>query len=422
MSAQMESEITTDADHSGAGSRRIGQALTHGETSTSIPALLGDGGPAGLTPPESADGRPSPERGDERRRLVGQTRMDLEAMLMRWGEPAYRGRQIARWIYSRGARDVSEMTDLPAALRSRLASETDLSPLTVLRRQLARDGTEKFLFGLPDGEAIESVVLPFEDRVSLCVSSQVGCPIRCAFCATGRSGYARNLTAGEIADQVLAAGKLSGRAISHIVFMGMGEPLMNTGNVLKAARLMHDEMGVSMRHITISTVGLAPEMRALANAREQFTLALSLHAPNDALRETLIPVARRYPLRELMDACRYYRERTGRRVTYEYVLLRGVNDQPEHARQLAALLASHRGHVNLIPYNPGAADEYHAPRTDVVARFRRILDDAGIPVTQRVEKGQEIMAACGQLRKHVLGGARAERLISPETLITTPGE
>jgi 23S rRNA (adenine2503-C2)-methyltransferase len=208
--------------------------------------------------------------------------------------------------------------------------------------------------------------------------------------------------AGEIVDQLLVARRLSGRNITHVVFMGMGEPLINLKQVLKATRILHSEIGIPMRHITISTVGLVAEMRELANEKEAFTLAVSLHAPNDALRQTLIPVARKYLLRDLLGACDYYFDRTSRRVTFEYVLIRDVNDRPEHARELAALLQGRHGHVNLIPYNPGAADEYRAPGRDVVAQFRGILDAAGIAVTQRMEKGQEIMAACGQLRKQTL--------------------
>lgn len=330
------------------------------------------------------------------------SRKELQGLCEAWGEPAFRGRQIARWLYAVGAQSSEQMTDLPARLRQRLAQETQISPLPALRRQQARDGTEKFLYALSDGEAIETVVLPFEDRTSICVSSQAGCPIRCSFCATGRSGYARNLTAGEIVNQLITSRSISGQTITHVVFMGMGEPLLNLREVLKAVHLMHDEAAISMRHITISTVGLVPEMRELAELKEAFTLAVSLHAPNDRLRQSLIPVARRYPLQDILDACDYYLEATGRRVTFEYVLLRGVNDRPEHAVELAALLRGRRSHVNLIPYNPGASDEFRAPGREDIFRFRRALEDAGIAVTQRMEKGQEIMAACGQLRKGVL--------------------
>jgi len=358
--------------------------------------------------------------------LPGKTREELEAIAAGWGEPAYRGRQIARWMYARGVDSFDAMTDLPTALRKRISDEARLNCLTLVRRQQAKDGTEKFLFGLSDGESIETVSLPFADRTSICVSSQAGCPIRCTFCATGRSGYSRNLSAGEIVDQLLTARRLTGRTYTHVVFMGMGEPLMNTREVLKAARIMHSEIGVPMRHITISTVGLVPEMLSLAGENEPFTLAVSLHAPNDAIRQTLIPVARRYPLSEILAACDAYQEKTGRRVTFEYVLLRGVNDQPEHARQLAALIRGGQNHVNLIPYNPGASDEYHAPRPAEVTQFRRILEQSNIAATQRMERGQEIMAACGQLRKQTListdaiGGASVPGAAAPDVSAIAP--
>jgi 23S rRNA (adenine2503-C2)-methyltransferase len=308
------------------------------------------------------------------------------------------------------------MTDLPASLRERLSQEACLDDLKLVRELRARDGTRKLLFGLPDGQAIETVVLPFEDRTSVCVSSQVGCPIRCTFCATGQSGYSRNLSSGEIVGQLLASRRLTGRKISHVVFMGMGEPLLNLPQVLHAVHLMHDEAGIPVRHITISTVGLVREMRELAEENEAFTLAVSLHAPNDELRQSLIPVARKYRLKELLDACSYYMEKTGRRVTFEYVLLRGVNDRPEHARELANLLRGRHSHVNLIPYNPGASDEYEAPVGTDVRRFREILELAGITATQRLEKGREIMAACGQLRKQTV----QEACIDPPVSLADP--
>jgi 23S rRNA (adenine2503-C2)-methyltransferase len=353
---------------------------------------------------------------DARTPLVGLTRQELEDLAVSWGEPRYRGRQLASWIYARGVDSPEAMTDLPAALRSTLAARAEMGQLRLLRRQVARDGTEKLLLGLPDGEAIETVVLPFPDRTSLCVSSQVGCPVRCSFCATGRSGYARNLAAGEIVEQLLTARRLTGRTITHVVFMGMGEPLLNLRRVLKAARLINDEIGIPMRRITISTVGLVPEMLSLAEEHEQFTLAVSLHAPEDALRERLIPVARRYPLQSILSAADYYQRQTGRRVTFEYVLLRGVNDQPEQARQLARLLQGRRAHVNLIPYNPGASDEYRAPGLAEILGFRRTLEEAGVAVTQRMEKGQDIMAACGQLRAQAAPAAR-----DPGSLIALRG-
>jgi 23S rRNA (adenine2503-C2)-methyltransferase len=323
--------------------------------------------------------------------------------LRRWvselGEPGYRGEQLARWIYRSGARRVQEMSDLPRAFRDRLAEVAAVGRSDVVRRRESKDGAVKLLLGLSDGRAVETVVLPYGDRTSVCISSQVGCPVGCTFCATATLGFARNLTAGEMVDQVLTAREHSpdGR-VSHVVVMGEGEPLLNLDALLHALRLLHDEVGISYRRITVSTAGYVPGIRRLAEADLPVTLALSLHAPNDALRAPLIPLSRRWGVAAVMDAARSYAERTGRRVTLEYLLLAEVNDEPEHARELAGLVRDLVSHVNLIPWNPAETfSGFRTPGRRRIRAFRRELEAAGVTVTERVERGRDIAAACGQL-------------------------
>lgn len=331
--------------------------------------------------------------------LVGRTTEELSDLTVSLGQPAYRGKQLARWLYERGARSIQEMTDLPASFREALERETRVGRSTVAAAQASRDGTVKLLLEETDGKRIETVVLPYPDRVSVCISSQVGCPVGCTFCATATMGFGRNLTAGEMVDQVLTAREHSptGR-ISHMVVMGMGEPLLNYDNLVRALRLMHDEMGMSYRHLTISTAGYVPGIDRLADEGLPVTLALSLHAPNDALRSTLIPMSKKWGVEDVMAAVRRYTDKTGRRVTLEYLLLAKVNDEPEHAAELAGLLKGMIGHVNLIPWNPAASfSAFQAPDARRVTAFRSALAARGITVTQRVERGQDIQAACGQL-------------------------
>jgi 23S rRNA (adenine2503-C2)-methyltransferase len=333
--------------------------------------------------------------------LLGCDREELEQFAKQLGEPVYRGRQLARWLYRRGARSFEEMSDLPAPLRARLAEVATVGRGRLITAQTSRDGTTKLLLEEGGGQ-IETVLLPYEERVSVCISSQVGCPVGCTFCATATMGFARNLTAGEMVDQVLAAqeaARQSGRKrITHVVVMGMGEPLINLNALLKAIRLLNREVGIAMRHITVSTAGYVPGIRRLAEENLQITLALSLHAPNDEVRVPLIPLARKYPLAETMAAVRDYATRTGRRVTLEYLLLAGVNDSEAQALELARLVHGMITHVNLIPWNPADSfSKFQAPSADRIRAFRRTLERHGLTVTQRVERGQEISAACGQL-------------------------
>jgi 23S rRNA (adenine2503-C2)-methyltransferase len=343
---------------------------------------------------------------------------DLAGLVRSLGEPAYRGRQIARWVYGRGVEDITDMTDLPAVFRQRLAEAARISTLTVRRSTDAADGSAaKLLAACEDGQTVECVLMRFDDgRRSACVSTQAGCAMGCAFCATGLGGFARNLTAGEIISQALAIRARSDRRLGNVVFMGMGEPLANYDATVRAARIMAAPwgLGIGARHLTISTVGLVPQIRRLAQEGLQITLAVSLHAPTDALRRRLVPVTERYPVADLMAACRDYLAATGRRLTFEYVLIDGVNDGDAEARALGRLLRGLLCHINLIPLNPvpGAAAPLRRPAVSRVRTFARTVRESGIPVTVRIERGTEIQAACGQLRL-ADGSGRASRWTPP---------
>jgi 23S rRNA (adenine2503-C2)-methyltransferase len=327
----------------------------------------------------------------------------LEETLAAHGEPRFRARQVWAWA-ARGAVGYEEMTDLPATLRERLASELPFSSLTLRDEARASDGTVKALFATADGRALEAVLMRYRDgRRSICLSSQSGCPLTCTFCATGQMRFARNLTAGEIVDQALHFRRLEGDAtpISNCVFMGMGEPMLNLDNVLGACERLPD-LGIGHRHIAISTVGWIPGIERLAEQQLPLRLALSLHAADEALRSELMPVNERYPLRDVIEACRAFYARKRRRVFVEYVMLKGVNDRYEQALALARLLADTRSgersifKVNLIPYNP-TSSPYEGSTRASIATFRDALLARGIPATVRLTRGRDIDAACGQL-------------------------
>ncbi len=341
--------------------------------------------------------------------LLGKTTSEIETLLREIGEPAFRGRQIAAWIYRKGATSFEQMTDLPKALRERLSSAQSSTRLRfpdVAARFDSNDGSTKLLLQLEDGERIETVRLPYHDRVSVCVSSQAGCAMQCQFCATGLGGFRRNLTTAEIIAQPLLAMTTDEHlrhVPTHIVFMGMGEPLLNVNNVLGTLHLMHEEMAIPYRHITVSTVGIIAGIEKLAAAQIPVTLAVSLHAPDDGLRHRLIPTSTKIRVLDLVNATRQYVAQTGRRATFEYVVLGGVNDDAERARLLAKWCKGWPVHVNLIPWNnvPGAnleEQDFVAPQPERLREFRNILERAGVAVTQRVQRGADVAAACGQLR------------------------
>lgn len=330
--------------------------------------------------------------------LVGMSRPELLSLLEGTSNANVRMKQISHHLYRRAVRSFDEMMDLPTNLRDHLKATTQISPIQVATHRLSSDGVQKLLVHNGDNQVYECVLLPYEDRVSCCLSSQVGCPMGCKFCATGLGGFDRNLTAGEIVGQYLALQQLTDRKISHLVMMGMGEPLLNLPNLLTALRILHDEVGISYRRMTVSTVGLVPQILQLADEEIPIHLALSLHSPLDPVRDRLMPVNHRWPVKEVVGALRTYGEKTGRKVTFEYLLIKEVTDTPEQARELARLAKGFPNVVNVIPFNYVDTDQGFArPERQRVRNFKGILEQEGINVTERVERGHDIAAACGQL-------------------------
>ncbi len=317
------------------------------------------------------------------------------------GQPAYRARQARAWLYERDAMAFGEMTDLPASERAALAGAFDLAVPRIARELRSEDRTAKHLWHFSDGEAVESVLIPAGDRLTLCISSQAGCAMACVFCATGWSGYRRQLTAGEIVAQFRGARRWAAEsgygAITNVVFMGMGEPLANRQAVLPALTLLNRAYGVGARRITVSTVGVVPGILELAKRPEQFRLAVSLHAPNHELRRRIVPIERKHPLPELLEALRRFERAGGRRITFEYVMIDGVNDAPSLADELASLIGEFPSHVNLIPYNPIPGADWRPTPAERIRAFAAALEARGIPVSVRGPRGRDIAAACGQL-------------------------
>lgn len=351
--------------------------------------------------------------------LLNLTNAQMRDLFAGWDEPAYRAAQVDRWIYREFATDFSAMTDLPRELRARLAESARIGVPHTIKETSSADGlTRKALLALEDGQSIETVLMLYPDapnspqleeprdlrggskRRTVCISTQVGCPVGCPFCATGQAGYIRNLEPGEIVAQVLHMARVAS-PITNVVVMGMGEPFMKFDVTWQAIQALVDpaRFGMGARRITVSTSGEVPGIQRMAREPLQINLAVSLHAPDDDLRNTLVPLNRKYPLEKLMRAVRDYIKQTGRRVTFEYALMDGVNDRPEQARALAQMLKGLLCHVNLIPLNPTAASPYGRTPLARVKQFERTLRDAGIPTTLRVEKGIEIAAGCGQLKQ-----------------------
>ena len=328
--------------------------------------------------------------------LHSQTAEDLDHWLAERGEMAYRAKQIIDWVWRRNVSDPASMTNVSLQLREELIRSFCTQPVRLVHREPSSDDeTTKILWKLHDERLIESVLIKAPGRCTLCVSSQVGCPVRCVFCASGKGGFIRNLHAAEISSQVLSVAKTE--PISNIVYMGMGEPLRNYEAVVESIRRLCDDAGYSRRRITVSTVGVVENIRRLADEGVGVNLALSLHAPSQEIRQKLIPYARQYPLEDVLEAAAYYRSTTGRDVTYEYILLAGLNDRPEDAHMLCALLRHRHGSVNLIPYNPVEGLTLKRPSTKAIEQFRAILDREAIANTCRYTKGHDIAAACGQL-------------------------
>lgn len=330
--------------------------------------------------------------------LVGMTTDEIRLALGERSDAAWRARQIARWLYRKATANFEEMQDLPMSLREELAARFTAQPLVVARHATSSDQVDKLLVHNGDGEVFECVLLPYANRVSCCLSSQVGCPMGCTFCATGLGGFERNLSVAEIVAQYLLLQRLSPRRIGHIVFMGMGEPLLNLNHLLRALTILHDEVGLSYRHMTVSTVGIVPGIRRLAEANLPIHLALSLHSPVDEVRDRLMPVNHRWPVAEAVGAMRDYQRATRRKVTIEYLLIDQVNDSVAEADELARLLRGLPSVVNLIPFNYVDTEHgFRRPSSARIRQFRTALERHGVNVTQRVERGHDIAAACGQL-------------------------
>jgi 23S rRNA (adenine2503-C2)-methyltransferase len=340
--------------------------------------------------------------------LLGLTSDELDLFVQAVGQPRYRARQLFSWLH-RGA-SFEEMTDLPRALRDRLIQLATAGSLVVVARDDAPGGSAKFAFRTADGHVIETVLIPHRGRTTVCVSSQIGCAFGCAFCATGQQGLTRSLRAGEIIEQVVRVQRaVSPTRVSNIVFMGMGEPLANYGAVLKAVSLLNSEhgLGIGARHIAISTCGLPKEIRRLADEGLQIALAISLHGATDAVREQLVPLTRKHPIAEVMAAARYYAGKTGRKLAFEYVVVPGVNDTPEQANRLAALLRGLPSMVNVIPRNP--IDSSARPDPGAAFGFAHLLEDRGIAAVVRRSRGAEVLGACGQLSSRHPAKERAGR-------------
>jgi len=340
--------------------------------------------------------------------LTGLSHEELTSWLKEQAEPAFRANQILDWMWKKKADSIDAMSNLPATLRAKLTSSFRLSSLTHTHTQGSADTTRKFLFKLHDGRYVESVLIPANpalyggasDRRTLCVSSQVGCAYGCKFCASGLAGFTRNLDASEIAGQVLAAEQLSSERVDNIVFMGMGEPLANINNLLSAINLITNEktLHLGARHLTISTSGLVPQIRQLAEHPQQIRLAISLHGATDEIRQQIMPVNRKWPLAELFDALDYWNSRKNQKLTLEYILIENINDSLEQAAILARVARRLHAKVNLIPYNTVEGLEWKRPNDKQCRAFRDILKNAGVQATLRLEKGHDIDAACGQLR------------------------
>ena len=329
--------------------------------------------------------------------LLGMSLAELTAWVQSKEQPAYRGKQLHQWIYQQGAKSLADITVFSKQWRETV-KDTPIGRSTIHHRAVSSDGAVKYLLKLHDGQIVETVGIPTSKRLTVCVSSQVGCAMGCTFCATGKGGFMRHLSVAEIIDQVLTVQEDFQERVSHIVFMGMGEPLANLANVVTAVKSLNQDVGISQRSITVSTVGIPGKIHELAQHELQVTLAVSLHAPNQRLRLELVPTASNYPIENLLAECRDYVQITGRRLSVEYVLLAGVNDYTQNAIELASQLRGFQNHVNLIPYNPIEDADYDRPTPRDIKAFVDTLEQRHIAVSVRYSKGLGATAACGQLR------------------------
>lgn len=335
--------------------------------------------------------------------LTGLSREEIEKITDALRQSKFRAQQIHNWIYLKSAKSIDDMTDLSKNFREDLKKVAKVSDVRIKTKQVSSDGTIKYLLEYPDGECVETVLMRFDNRANLtaCVSSQVGCAVNCSFCATGKRGFIRNLNYKEIIEQVLTIQRDTGLKVTNIVFMGQGEPLLNLDNVLKAMEIFNDSFQIGQRRLTVSTSGIIPGINRLAEIDMQSTLAISLHAPNHELRKKLMPVEEKYNLKDLKTTLKKYVEKTGRRITIEYLLIKDLNDTTEIAKQLAEYLHDIKCNINLIPYNPTADNDYKRPSNNSIMKFKCLLEHSGKKVTVRLERGADIDAACGQLKGKV---------------------
>lgn len=335
--------------------------------------------------------------------LSGLTLEDFEKITDKLNASKFRARQIHNWIYLKSVKTIDEMTNLSKDFKEQFKEIADVSDVKVKAKQVSNDGTIKYLIEYPDGNCVETVLMRFDNRANLtaCVSSQVGCAVNCAFCATGKRGFIRNLTSNEIVEQVLTIQRDTGLKVTNVVFMGQGEPLLNLDNVLKSLDIFNNSFQIGARRITISTSGIIPQIEKLANLKLQSTLALSLHAPNSEVRKRIMPIENKHPMPELKKALKNYIEKTGRRITIEYVMIKDLNESNEAAKQTANYLRDLKCNINLIPYNSTEKNGFKKPDNSTIMKFKYILEHSGKKVTIRLERGADIDAACGQLNSKI---------------------
>ena len=335
----------------------------------------------------------------EKKILSGMSLEELIQYTDSINESKYRAKQIHNWIYLKSVTDINQMTDISKATREKILETAQITDVKIKNRQISSDGTIKYLLEFADGNCVETVLMRFDNRANLtaCVSSQVGCACNCKFCATAKLGLVRNLTPREIIEQVLTIQRDTGLKVTNIVFMGQGEPLLNLDNVLKAIEIFNRDFVIGIRRLTVSTCGIIPQIRKLAQLDFQPTLAISLHAPNHETRQSLMPIENKYPIDELMQTLKDYVGSTGRRVTIEYTLIKGFNDTVDCAKQLHVMLIGLKANINLIIYNPNDQDDFEKPSKESIQKFKYILEQSGKKVTIRLERGSDIDAACGQL-------------------------
>lgn len=331
--------------------------------------------------------------------LSGMSLNEIEELVLSLKASKFRAKQIHNWIYLKSVSNIDEMTDLSKQFREDFKQIALVTDTKIKVKQVSSDGTIKYLIEYPDGECVETVLMRFDNRANLtaCVSSQIGCAVNCSFCATGKRGFIRNLTYKEIIEQVLTIQRDTGLKITNVVFMGQGEPLLNLDNVLKALEIFNNDFQIGARRITVSTSGIIPQIKKLAEKELQSTLAISLHASNHAVRREIMPIENKYPINELVDALKYYVSKTGRRITVEYILIKGLNCTLESAKELSHLLHDLKCNINLIPYNPVVKTGYTKPTNNEIMKFKYLLEHSGKKVTVRLERGSDIDAACGQL-------------------------